>query len=269
MSSPNSGIPYVPEGTLDPAAGLNDAIDVIDGLLQTAVISMNLTAPPGAPSNGDLYVVDSPATGAWAGHENDVARYVTEGTFWQFFEAGTQVRLVVNRADGGIYRYNVDDSPPSWQIVTAAASITISHEDAPTNEVSVTEIVLSDGLDFEELSPGVVRIFATGAGGGFAEVVNETGANLDATPANAGNYTRFTHASPTYTFDDAEAFNIGDEYHGRYEGAGSMTIVAAGGMAIIAPFAGSLEIPPGGTFTVKIVAADEADLFGVTVELGS
>ena len=33
MTTPNAGIPEVPENTLDPAAGLNDALQVIDALL--------------------------------------------------------------------------------------------------------------------------------------------------------------------------------------------------------------------------------------------
>lgn len=107
---------------------------------------------------------------------------------------------------------------------------------------------------------------ATGGGASVPPVVTESGTNLDATASNDGNYTRFTNAgAKTYTFDDAETFTAGDEYHGRNVGAGDLTITEAGTMTINAPAGGTLVIPQGGTFTVKIVAADEADLFGVTV----
>ena len=44
-----------------------------------------------------------------------------------------------------------------------------------------------------------------GGGGGTAPVVTESGTSLTATPANSGNYTRFTNSSAkTYTFSDAE-----------------------------------------------------------------
>ena len=103
MATPNAGIPYVPENTQDPAAGLNLALNVIDALLQTTVIDMDQTAPPGSPADGDLHIVATGATGAWVGEDDNLARYVAEGTFWQFYEAGTQARIVFNNDDGGLY----------------------------------------------------------------------------------------------------------------------------------------------------------------------
>lgn len=101
---------------------------------------------------------------------------------------------------------------------------------------------------------------------GVPPVVTESGTALTADDTNSGNYTRFTNAgTKTYTFDDAETYTIGAEYHGRNAGAGDLTITEAGAMTINPPAAGTLVIPEGGTFTVKIVASDEADLFGVTV----
>lgn len=120
-NTPNAGIPYVPEGTLDPAAGLNDALDTIDALIQTAVIDMTTTAAP-TSSDGDRYIVGAGATGAWAGQDGNLARYVAEGDFWQFFEAGTQVRLVLNLADNVLYAYNDSVSPAVWQGVAGAGA---------------------------------------------------------------------------------------------------------------------------------------------------
>lgn len=50
---------------------------------QESILDADLTAPPGSPSEGDRYIVDSPATGAWSGHENDIAEY-NEGA-WEFY----------------------------------------------------------------------------------------------------------------------------------------------------------------------------------------
>lgn len=114
---------------------------------------------------------------------------------------------------------------------------------------------------------GAAYVEIAGGGSSVAPVVTESGTALDATGANAGNYTRFTSGSPkTYTFDDGETYASGAEYHGRNVGAGDLTITEAGAMTINPPAGGTLVIPQGGTFTVKIVASDEADLFGVTVE---
>lgn len=178
MNTPNTGIPYVPEGTLDPAAGLNLALNVIDALLQTAVIDMDQTAPPGAPVDGDLHIVASPATGAWAGQENNLARYVAEGAFWQFFVAGVQVHLIVNRDDLGLYRFDSASSPGAWSLAAglgdapadgeiyarrnslweALLGVTVSDEESPpTIEPDVTEIVFA-GFVLSVLTGGVVRI---------------------------------------------------------------------------------------------------------------
>lgn len=105
-----------------------------------------------------------------------------------------------------------------------------------------------------------------GAGGGASSVVTHSTTSLTATALNSGNYTRFTNAgAKTYTFDDGEGYSIGAEYHGRNVGTADLTITEAGTMTINAPSGGTLVIPQDGTFTVKIVASDEADLIGVTV----
>lgn len=117
MTTPNTGIPYVPQGTLDPAAGLNLSLNVIDALLQTAVIELGRNDPPGSPNDGDLYIVGT-GTGDWTGQDNNLARYVAEGDFWQFYEAGTQVRIVFNEDDGGLYVWHGG----AWALLASVSS---------------------------------------------------------------------------------------------------------------------------------------------------
>lgn len=241
MSTPNTGIPYVPQGTLDPAAGLNLSLDVIDALLQSAVIELGRNTPPVSPSDGDLYIVGV-GTGAWAGQDDNLARYVSDGAFWQFYTAGTQVRIVLSQDDSVLYVYNSSSASAGWQLAGGLG-------DAPSNGF------------FYARKDGAWQVVSSSV----PSIVDTSSANLNADETNSGNYTRFSHASPTYTFDDAEPYEIGAEYHGRYVGSGSLTIVGTTGMTINPPADGTLEIPPQGTFTVKIVAADEADLFGVTL----
>jgi len=42
----NNAIPFVPENTIDPAAGLNEAINIIDLITQCYVLSLGNNAPP-------------------------------------------------------------------------------------------------------------------------------------------------------------------------------------------------------------------------------
>lgn len=109
----------------------------------------------------------------------------------------------------------------------------------------------------------------SGGGGGSPPVVNQSGTSLTADDTNSGNYTRFTNAAAkTYTFDSAETYADGAEYHVRNVGAGDLTLTEAGTFTLNAPAGGSLVVPQGGTATIKIVGtgSDEADVIGVTVE---
>jgi len=49
---------------------------------QKSVLDKDLTAPPGSPSTGDRYIVATGGTGAWAGHDDDIAEW--NGTAWEF-----------------------------------------------------------------------------------------------------------------------------------------------------------------------------------------
>lgn len=241
MDTPNRLIPYVPEGTLDPAAGLNLALDVIDAVIVPKVISMALTTPPVDPMDGDLYIAAASATDAWAGLDDYLVRYRSEGDFWQSYPP-EMVYLVLNADDQGLYKWD-DGSPGSWGLASGLG-------DAP-----------DDGGLYARRNEAWEAVPSASA----APVVTESGADRVALPAHAGDYTRFTNSSAkTYEFDGSESWVVGSEFHGRNHGAGDLTIIGSSGMTINEPAGGSLVIPSGGTFTVKIVAADEADLIGVT-----
>lgn len=89
----------------------------------------------------------------------------------------------------------------------------------------------------------------------------ESGTTLTALPAAAWNYTRFTNAgTKTYTFDSAQAYVTNTEFHGRNVGAGDLTIAQAGSFVITPPVGGSLVIPQGQSFFLKITGTNTADL---------
>lgn len=97
MNTINNDIPFVPENTIDPAAGLNRALNVVDALLQLRVQSVGSNSPPPSPENGDRFIVGSTPTGEWAGNGNKLARWLDGG--WDFYEAS----LAVNLEDDMLY----------------------------------------------------------------------------------------------------------------------------------------------------------------------
>lgn len=65
--------------------GFNPGFAVLDTMVQLSVIARTDT-PPGSPTNGVRYVVGDTPTGAWVGHANQVAAYLTTGAAgWQFY----------------------------------------------------------------------------------------------------------------------------------------------------------------------------------------
>ena len=74
-NTPNLGMPLVTEGQQGGETTHNDALNFLDMLVQCSVIDRDLTAPPGSPANGDVYIPKATATGAWVGKENDIAGF--------------------------------------------------------------------------------------------------------------------------------------------------------------------------------------------------
>lgn len=144
MSTINNDIPFVPENTTDPAAGLNLSLNVIDALLQIAVVAIQDT-PPGAPTEGQRYIVGTAGTGDWSGQDNRLARYL-DGA-WSFYDA----RMAVNLADGNLYARN----STGWGVVTGGGG----------GSGIVETVVAGTGISVDSTDPANPVVSATGGGG--------------------------------------------------------------------------------------------------------
>ena len=73
------------------AAAINSALNIIDAVAQGNAINETNT-PPGSPAEGDVYIVGTSPTGAWAGEAGKIAVYLTGWVFltpkegWRFWE---------------------------------------------------------------------------------------------------------------------------------------------------------------------------------------
>jgi hypothetical protein len=54
----------------------NEALRLLDTVVQLSVLDRDLTAPPASPGDRDRYIVASIATGLWAGFDLNVATWV-------------------------------------------------------------------------------------------------------------------------------------------------------------------------------------------------
>ncbi|ESR22805.1 DUF2793 domain-containing protein [Lutibaculum baratangense] len=82
--TPNLGLPEIAASQAQKHVTHNEALRILDAVVQLAVLDRDLAEPPAAPDDGDRYIVGPSATGAWAGHENEVA-IVVDGA-WSFVQ---------------------------------------------------------------------------------------------------------------------------------------------------------------------------------------
>ena len=98
----NLGITLVEQSQSQKEVTVNDAVKLIDAILNTGVIDKDLTAPPGSPATGDVYIPATGATGAWAGKDNQIAWYDAS---WRFLVPKEGLTLWVKDEDK-LYSYS-------------------------------------------------------------------------------------------------------------------------------------------------------------------
>ena len=80
--SANLALPFIEGSQAQKHVTHNEALRLLDTLVQLAVLDRDLTAPPGSPGEGQRWIVKTGATGAWAGHVDAVAAW--QDGAWQF-----------------------------------------------------------------------------------------------------------------------------------------------------------------------------------------
>ena len=74
--SPHLLLPYILTAQAQKHVTHNEALRLLDAVVQLSVLDRDLTAPPGSPADGDRYIVASGATGLWAGWDLNVTTWV-------------------------------------------------------------------------------------------------------------------------------------------------------------------------------------------------
>jgi Protein of unknown function (DUF2793) len=82
-TTPNLALPYILASQAQKHVTHNEAIRALDALVQISVADRDLAATPGSPAEGDRYIVATAATGAWSGHDGEIAAW-QDGT-WRFY----------------------------------------------------------------------------------------------------------------------------------------------------------------------------------------
>lgn len=155
-TSPDLGIPFIDQQQAQPEVTHNDALLVMQALLN-GVISRGLNTPPVSPTIGDSYIIGSAATGAWAGRDNGVT--IFDGSSWKFIpgndDSGTPI-VMGARQEGLRAWNNALDRMEVWSgsawvqavavaTVASAATTDVGAVGAQTVSISGTTTITSLG----------------------------------------------------------------------------------------------------------------------------
>lgn len=83
MTTPRLGAPELTSGQATPETTVNEQIRYVEsGAGHFIFKDRDLATPPGSPADGDCYLVAASGTGAWSGHDGDIAFRLN--TAWVF-----------------------------------------------------------------------------------------------------------------------------------------------------------------------------------------
>lgn len=104
----NLMLPYLLPAQAQKHVTHNEALGLLDILVQLSVQDDQLSAPPQTPSEGDSYIVGQDSVGAWTGHDAEIAAFadgawtfLTPKTGWRAWCAARETLLVFDGAFWG------------------------------------------------------------------------------------------------------------------------------------------------------------------------
>lgn len=103
----------------------NEALIILDNIVQNGVIDKDLTVPPIEPNTNDLYIVGENATGLWGDKDNQLAFY---DNGWHFIEPRKGFIFWIND-ESKLYCFN----GTKWQEITSSSS-------EETTPIEITEL---------------------------------------------------------------------------------------------------------------------------------
>lgn len=247
-TSPDLGIPYIAGQQAQPEVTHNDALNMLIAL-QKGAIDKDLNAPPGSPSNGDVYIVGGSPTGAWAGKANKIAIYTT--TAWTFVPGNDSngANIAMGARHEGLKIWVQDENllyawtGSAWAVAIDALSV----KGADIASATTTNIAAATG-DFVDVT-GTTTITALGtAAAGVERTVRFTGALT------------LTHNVTSLILPGGAniATTAGDVARFRSLGSGNWLCVdysRASGKALVAPAASEISNTPAGNIVATNVQA--------------
>jgi hypothetical protein len=154
--SPNLLLPYIMPSQAQKHVTHNEAIRMLDALVQLAVLDRDLTMPPASPQEGDRYIVAEGGTGEWAGREGTIA--ARQDGAWTFFTpcagwlAWVRDEALLLAFDGtgwmattaGAPIFGVNASADETNRLAVAAAATLLSHDGAGHQLKINKLVPED-----------------------------------------------------------------------------------------------------------------------------
>jgi hypothetical protein len=157
------GLPYLAAAQAQKHVTHNEALRLLDTVVQLSVLDASLADLPETPAHGDRYIVGDGASGAWTGHDGKVAAYVDDA--WQFHSPEDGWVAYDQAAETLLVRRGGEWQPAGTSIGTIGdlASLGVNTTAAETNRLAVK----SEGVLFSAIED------AAGGSGDIRFVVNK------------------------------------------------------------------------------------------------
>jgi len=81
-ATPRLNLPFILTNQAQKEVTHNEALESLDGLLHLLAESAGLADPPTSPAEGQVWIVAAAATGAWSGHDGELAQWIAGA--WRF-----------------------------------------------------------------------------------------------------------------------------------------------------------------------------------------
>lgn len=255
---PHTGQAEWEPGQATPWFQVNASSRAFDAFCTRITVQRRDGDPPAECQDGDCFFIIAAATGDWLGQE------------------------------GGIAIAKGEDATNGWLIVPAEAieregkTIAVVEEGIVLRRVGgnwvegaelfvETAGAVDNGIVRWDQSNGVLYISDDEGGGGGEEGSTSSVVMTDADDytllaAHVNLYIRLTASGAKQIIvqdEELEALPTNGEWHFRNVGDGDATIIPDAYTVVNPPAGGTLVIPEGGTVTLKRVAENEFDLFGL------
>jgi|GEM_PF-1070399 len=152
-STPHLGLPLLAASQAQKHVTHNEALGLLDALVQLACLDKDLTAPPPSPAEGDRYlVVASNPGGAWAGFAGQVARYA-DGVWSGVVPKAGWLAYLVDEADLYVFDGAAWTSVRrTLSVIRSVTRLGINTEADSTNRLAVKADAAL--LTWDDVTPG-------------------------------------------------------------------------------------------------------------------